>query len=347
MKNKFVMIAFIAMSLVACDNDEQNSLDQPKPESTVSAVMVKDGKIVSTQTRASENMGTVALKFKDEASLVSFKEYLSNETDAEKQKTLMSYGVRTLHDLAEQADDELEKIGEEASSEEQFRSLYNVYKAKYNGLLISNRHDSTDLTLYVPDEDNVESYIANNEGVYVVGNTVVKANLNNDVSTSVIKMSKAFMSDNIPTNSSVFKPNKYKKVYLDAYMINTKMGVRMHCKKKMWYGWKNDLDRAYYLVTRLKNITYLAQGKYEQEVSKSLLPMFIFDNHKKVQNGFNIILGKVNGDRITGSLYAWTDLTIDRDPKGNIIMVQEGERTHPKGSVEKAQIVNINLAPNL
>lgn len=227
------MIAFIAMSLVACDNDEQNLLDPPKPESTVSAVMVKDGKIVSTQTRASENMGTVALKFKDEASLASFKRSLSNETDAEKQKNIMSYGVRTLHDLAEQADDELEKIGVEASSEEQFRSLYNVYKAKYNGLLISNKHDSTDLTLYVPDEDNVESYIANNEGVYVVGNTVVKANLNNDVSTSVIKMSKAFMSDNnnIPTNSSVFKPNKYKKVYLDAYMINTKMGVRMHWKK--------------------------------------------------------------------------------------------------------------------
>ena len=120
------MIAFIAMSLVACDNDEQNLLDPPKPESTVSAVMVKDGKIVSTQTRASENMGTVALKFKDDASLASFKESLSNETDAEKQKTIMSYGVRTLHDLAEQADDELEKIGVEASSEEQFRNLYNV-----------------------------------------------------------------------------------------------------------------------------------------------------------------------------------------------------------------------------
>ncbi len=115
MKNKFVMIAFIAMSLVACDNDEQNLLDPPKPESTVSAVMVKDGKIVSTQTRASENMGTVALKFKDEASLASFKRSLSNETDAEKQKNIMSYGVRTLHDLAEQADDELEKIGVEAS----------------------------------------------------------------------------------------------------------------------------------------------------------------------------------------------------------------------------------------
>ena len=115
MKNKFVMIAFIAMSLVACDNDEQNLLDPPKPESTVSAVMIKDGKIVSTQTRASENMGTVALKFKDEASLASFKRSLSNETDAEKQKNIMSYGVRTLHDLAEQADDELEKIGVEAS----------------------------------------------------------------------------------------------------------------------------------------------------------------------------------------------------------------------------------------
>ena len=27
-------------------------------------------------------------------------------------------------------------------------------------------------------------------------------------------------------------------------------------------------------------------------------------------------------------------------------MVQEGERTHPKGSVEKAQIVKVDLIPN-
>ena len=168
MNNKFLIIAVIALLLVACDNDELNSLDSTKQGSAVSTAMVKDGEVVSTQTRTSENSGTVALKFKDEASLASFKESLYNETDAEKRITLMSYGVRTLHDLAEQADDELERIGEESSSEEEFRNLYNEYKAKYDGQLVTNKYDSTDLTLYVPDEDNVESYIANNEGVYVV-----------------------------------------------------------------------------------------------------------------------------------------------------------------------------------
>lgn len=347
MNNKFLIIAVIALLLVACDNDELNSLDSTKQGSAVSTAMVKDGEVVSTQTRTSENSGTVALKFKDEASLASFKESLYNETDAEKRITLMSYGVRTLHDLAEQADDELERIGEESSSEEEFRNLYNEYKAKYDGQLVTNKYDSTDLTLYVPDEDNVESYIANNEGVYVVGNTVVKANLKNDVSTSVIRMSKAFMSNNnkTPVNSSVFKPNKHEKVYLDVYMINIRMWVRMHCKKKMWYGWKNDPNRSYYLITRLNNITYLAQGKYGQEVPTSPLPMFIFDNHKNVKNGFNIILGKVNGGRIIGTIYAWTDMTIDRNSKGEIITVQEGGMLHPKVSIEKAQILNVNLTP--
>lgn len=347
MKNKFIMIVFFAMSLVACDNDELNTLNSPKQESAVSTVMVKDGEVVSNQTRASEGTGTAALKFKDEAALRSFKESLSNETDKEKQSTLISFGVQTLHDLAEQADDELEKIGDEASSAEQFRNMYNVYKAKYNGLLITNKHDSTDLTLYVPDEDNVESYIANSEGVYVVGNKVVKANLKNDVSASIIRMSKAHVSNNnnIPTNSSVFKPNKHEKVYLDAYMINIRMWIRMHCKKKMWYGWKNDPNRSYYLVTRLNNIIYLEAGKYGQEVPTNPLPMFVFDNHEKVKEGFNLIFGKINGTRITGTLYAWTDMTIDRDSKGKIIMVQEGGTIHPKGSVEKAQIMNINLVP--
>lgn len=67
MNNKFLIIAVIALLLVACDNDELNSLDSTKQGSAVSTAMVKDGEVVSTQTRTSENSGTVALKFKDES----------------------------------------------------------------------------------------------------------------------------------------------------------------------------------------------------------------------------------------------------------------------------------------
>ena len=70
-----------------------------------------------------------------------------------------------------------------------------------------------------------------------------------------------------PTNYSILKPKKGKRVCnLQAYMINIGMWVRMHCEKEMWYGWKNDPNRTYYLVTSLNNITYLGQGKYGQEV---------------------------------------------------------------------------------
>lgn len=225
-------LLFIIM-LTACENDEQLPFKPANSLPAVSTVMVSHGEFVNPQTRASNTMGQAALRFKDSKSLRSFRQSLENKTEEEKIKSVEALGVNTLHVIVLQADDELERIGNTAISEKQFRDLYEKYKAKYNSLLVSNPLDENDLSLYVPDEDNVESYIANNEGVYVVGNTVVKANLNNDVSTSVIKMSKAFMSDNnnIPTNSSVFKPNKYKKVYLDAYMINTKMGVRMHWKK--------------------------------------------------------------------------------------------------------------------
>ena len=105
-------------------------------------------------------------------------------------------GVSTLHEIALQADDELEKIGNTAMSEKQFRNLYEKYKAKCNGILVSNPLDEYDLSLYVPDGDNIDSYIANTNGVYVVGNRVVKVDLGNDVSETIVNASKAFKSLN-------------------------------------------------------------------------------------------------------------------------------------------------------
>ena len=82
--------------------------------------------------------------------------------------------------------------------------------------------------------------------------------------------------------------------------------------------------------------------KYQQAYYQCLYLIII----RKYKKGFNIILGKVNGDRITGSLYAWTDLTIDRDAKDNIIMVQEKVKELILKAPLKAQIVNVDLSPN-
>ena len=246
-----------------------------------------------------------------------------------------------------QADDELERIGNTAISEKQFRDLYEKYKAKYNGLLVSNPLDEYDLTLYVPDGDNIDSYIANTDGVYVVGNQVVKVDLGNDVSQTIVNASKAFKSLNSKkfTNFSVFRPNKFTRVFLQASMSDIKVRVQMHCDKKMWYGWKNDPSHSYYLYPKLNNIVYLAQDSYGHETPINALSMFVFDNKNTVKGSLDIILGKINGQRITGTLYAWTDLTAEHDSNGKMIMVAENRETHPKCLVEKAQIVNVDLAP--
>ena len=190
------MALLFVIMLAACENDEQLPFKTANSLPAVSTVMVSHGKIVNLQTRASNTMGQVALRFKDSESLRSYRQSLENKTEEEKIKSVEALGVSTLHEIALQADDELEKIGNTAMSEKQFRNLYEKYKAKCNGILVSNPLDEYDLSLYVPDGDNIDSYIANTNGVYVVGNRVVKVDLGNDVSETIVNASKAFKSLN-------------------------------------------------------------------------------------------------------------------------------------------------------
>ena len=153
------MVLLFVIMLAACESDEQLPFKTAKSLPAVSTVRVSHGEIVNPQTRVSNTMGQVALRFKDSESLRSFRQSLGNKTEGEKIKSVEALGVNTLHEIALQADDELERIGNTAISEKQFRDLYEKYKAKYNRLLVSNPLDENDLSLYVPDGDNIDSYI--------------------------------------------------------------------------------------------------------------------------------------------------------------------------------------------
>ena len=48
----------------------------------------------------------------------------------ERLKTVRNFGIVTLRDLAERADDELEEIGRSSLSEDDFRLRYQLYKKK-------------------------------------------------------------------------------------------------------------------------------------------------------------------------------------------------------------------------
>ena len=118
------MALLFVIMLAACENDEQLPFKTANSLPAVSTVMVSHGKIVNFQTRASNTMGQVALRFKDSESLRSYRQSLENKTEGEKIKSVEALGVNTLHEIALQADDELERIGNTAISEKQFRDFY-------------------------------------------------------------------------------------------------------------------------------------------------------------------------------------------------------------------------------
>lgn len=343
---KILIFAVSAIMLTACSSDEieLNSSSLPT-DNEVSVVFIRDGKM--SATRSSQTDGQIALSFASESSFQKFKEHLSNVSDDEKLSITQKYGVANLHNIAIVADNELEEIANNATSETDFRTKYAEYKKKYEGILISNDLDSLDLTLYVPDEDNVETFIANANGVYVVNNEIRQANINKELSELVKEAST--ITSSVPSktvtdiNTTMFRPQSNKKIYFSAYAVGERLWVKMYAKKHMWYGWKNDPNRAYYYDSYLgNNFVYLMQGKNGQEIVASRLPRYIYNQN--VKNGFNHILGKItDGNYVTGNFHLWCDITAEHDANGNVKTETKNGYKMPVCKEEKAHIVNIKI----
>lgn len=341
---KKYLFYFFALCLTACSNNEltSTSINSTNAEPEVSTVFISDNNIIAA-SRTNLVEGQLALNFKDFASFEKFRANLENKSDDEKANIVKQYGITTLHDIAIKADQELEEIGKNATSENEFRKLYKEYKNRYKGILVSNEKNDSDLTLYVPSEENTLSYIANCNMVYAINNRIIKADLKQEIPSYAKNITQTLTSSEPTTsNFSEFSPKSGKKVYFQAYLNGPRMWVRMYCRKKMWYGWKNDPNRSYYYCPAINNFLYLAEGPHGEEKITLPLPMYI--HTQNVSNGFNYILGRIEkGNYITGKIYAWTDMTSEYDENGNEIRETVNGYTMPKCLQSKAQIVNINL----
>jgi hypothetical protein len=98
MIDKIFMVLLFVIMLAACESDEQLPFKTAKSLPAVSTVRVSHGEIVNPQTRVSNTMGQVALRFKDSESLRSFRQSLGNKTEEEKFKLVEALGVNTLHE---------------------------------------------------------------------------------------------------------------------------------------------------------------------------------------------------------------------------------------------------------
>lgn len=349
MKKKYFSILALMPLFFSCSSDD-DFMDVPEKQSDLSikSVVVTDGVISDIGTRSLDTRENLTLWFDSDATLQEFKEQLKTMSDADKMNVVKEYGIINLHDIADKADDELEEIGKNASSEEDFRKLYKEYVDKYKGLLITNNIDTEDLTLYVPDADNIETFICNKQGEYVVGNEVRKIEFDNELSESTRKASAALMaSGTIPpssgVNSIMYKPRSNLRIYFDAHMVNIRLWVKMHAQKKMWYGWKNDPNRKYYFESYISvNFAYLMEGPYGQEVVANRLPRYVCDQN--VKNGFNFILGKISGgNRLTGYFLVWSDSDSEFGSDGKQLTEVKDGIVMPLCLPEKAHVVTLDV----
>lgn len=345
---KLILAICTASLLFSCTDDDSldTTLEPVAGKKGIEVVVVSNGSVVQG-TRTFGN-GELALKFDSEASLEKFKNELLSESSFERAKTIYKYGIKNLYDLADDADEELEAIGNKATSLSDFNTLYSEYKKKYEGLLVTNATDNSDVSLYVPNSDTPESYIANKEGYYVVGNEVRKISVtsNNYPTLPSTPSQKAPSQEGTVAgvNKVELRPRGNKMILFEAYAQGNYLRVKMSAKKHMWYGWKNDPHRQYFFDSYLDNFVYLGRGKYGQEAIVERLPRYIFNNKEAVKNGFDIILGKrQTAAKLTGEFHVWSDLTSEHDKDGNDITEKVGSFVMPKCLESKAQIVKINI----
>ena len=339
---KILFVLCTLMLMVSCTDESENVVGGKISSlvDNVSVVAVSNGKVTPV---AKTSKVDLALSFADEASFDAFKEKLCSLSSDQRTAWISRYGILNLHDLASQADDELENMGNKASTMSEFRTMYKAYKEKYAGLLTLDETDNSDVSLYVPKGESVESYIANEQGYYVVGNEVRRYD------PSKISLSKSgtllTRATEAGTNNICFNPNgmSNKEIYFSTYLELDYVRVSMHAKKKMWYGWKNDPSRNYFFDSYLNNINYVSLNQNGEEVISPRLPRYIFTNN--VKNGFDIRLAKRpnNTFRVSGEFYVWCDYTAEHDKDWNYLEEKINGFKTIKCLKEKAQIVKVDL----
>lgn len=338
---KYLMLFFCTLTfLVSCTDDQDGFVDQKVSanKADVCVVAISNGKIASIANPTEKDF---ALSFKDEKSFTEFKEKLNSLSSDEQALLVASYGVKNLHDLASEADSELEKMGNSVSSMSEFKKLYGQYIEKYKGVLVTDSLDKSDVSLYVPNGDSPESYIANEKGYYVVGNKVISYNLSKIKSARTNSLQTRAVEAG--TNDVCFRPFSNKKIFFRTYLEQERVRVAMHAKKHMWYGWKNDPARNYFFDSFIQNVNYVSLNSKGQEVVSPRLPRYVFTNN--VNNGFNIILAeRVNRlQKVTGFFAVWCDYTAEHDASGNYEFEKSEGVMVPKCLESKAQKVNVDL----
>ena len=325
MKVKFLATMAASLLVLSCQQEE---LSVPTAENSenyeVRLVGIIDGTPVaevSADTRSNTENKELALQFPSETGYQAFLEKLKAKSHQERIELTNNLGLTSLQEIANIADIELETIGKEATSESDFRNKYEQYVEKYNGILISNPYDASDLSLYVPDGENLATYTINENGLIAIGNEIRKIELTNDLSPkdkSLYLASTAVARDKTDFAGSSHEVNGKKTIYSVQLMQNICLNVHIGFQKKMWYGWKRDNARdAYYFLDVSSPFQYtywltpVGAGAPSIQTNIPCPDMYFFSTPGTIDYSTGYFLN--NCRYVQGKLYVWTDQTAETD----------------------------------
>lgn len=320
---KILLTVAMGLAIISCQQEEL----LPSSEETSNSNKIELVRIIndmnfeqmgSLSTRGvSEN--NLALKFDSEVTYQSFLKGLKKKSHKERMEYVKSYGLTSLQELAVIADNELEELGSTATSEADFRTKYDKYKEKYEGILIPNKYDSEDLSLYVPDGDNLSTYVLSANHAIVVGNEVKNISINNDMGASDKMVFASTYSTRGATSTMGDQKivNNKKTTYGVNLQQNTLLRVHVGCQKKMWYGWKTDNGRDIYYHLDASPFTYsywlkpLAPDAPSIQMNTACPDIYYFSRPGHIDYDSGYITG---GSKVlTGTLYVWTDILVDSE----------------------------------
>lgn len=328
----------LSIAIGSCTNEDLDSPNQGTSSSDVTVAWIKDGKVVYPKSRADFEGASKALSFSSKEALNSHKAYLSTLGPTERLNFIEALGVRTIYTIAEEADEELEKIGSNSNSEIEFRQKYNSLVEKYTGRLVTNNQDETDLNLYVPEDNDMETYYVNDNLQYVVDGQVYKQYTSGQLSEADAAMSRSgnyIYTPEVPELNSVsYSPKSGKKVHCFAYRGHQhEIMVQMNTRKQMWYGWKDDNHRD-----------YMIEGSVSGLVDA---PSYFWYYLKRPKKNFRrVMLGHGTYNKyVAGTIDTWTDMTADYNPDGSAIYeIRDGVKI-PQFSTSKSRKMTVSLKP--
>lgn len=328
---KILFLTTIFLAAISCQEEDfnlQEEITKPLSKHLQVVQITEQGEIspFNGTTRSAAN-GELALQFATESDYQSAIKEISHLSD--KEKLAFAENFTSLQKLSQLADKELDKIGETATNESDFKRKYEQYVKKYDGKLIANKYDREDLTLYVPNGDNPSTYLINENSKVVIGNEIKKVSLNGDMSTSEKTLFATVSGPNKVSGKTVL--GKQKTTYAVTLQQNIMLNVHIGFQKKMWYGWKrdNNRDAYYYLETTSPfQYSYWARPTWKNAplyLYDTLRPDMYFFGHTGTvdyETGYIISGSKV----LTGRLYVWTDYTVGPGTKLYKLVIKQEKR---------------------